>query len=390
MQSALKKGFYAQEINKTKWEVPLRYKDLRAVGSGAYGTVCSVKDTVTGERVAIKKLLRPFQSLVHAKRAYRELRLLKHMNHENVISLLNVFSPDQSMESFQTFYLVMPFIPLDLSRLLKMQKLNHNMIVYLLYQILRGLQYIHSAGIVHRDLKPSNLGVNENYEIKILDFGLARQTESEMTGYVVTRWYRAPEIILNWMHYSQTVDIWSVGCILAEMITGHVLFPGGDYFDELFKIIEVIGSPQPSLINKMESKHAQDYFKMLPHKQKKNFKELFPTMSMLEIDLLEKMLDLDPERRLSAAECLAHPYLEEYNDSDPEPAAKKYDDSFESFDLPISEWKNNERLELSEPSRCLQHKSNEINSSTIDGYELEVTGLSGLSILWSNYGNMTK
>ncbi|XP_063797091.1 mitogen-activated protein kinase 12-like [Pseudophryne corroboree] len=346
MELAPRKGFYIQEINKTKWEVPVRYKELRAVGSGAYGTVCSVKDTVTGERAAIKKLQRPFQSLVHAKRAYRELRLLKHMNHENVISLLNVFSPDESVESFQTFYMVMPFIPLDLSRVMKMQKLNHSMIVYLLYQILRGLQYIHSAGVVHRDLKPSNLGVNENYEIKILDFGLARQTESEMTGYVVTRWYRAPEIILNWMHYNQTVDIWSVGCILAEMITGHVLFPGGDYFDELYKIIEVIGSPQPSLINKMESKHAQDYMKMLPQKQKKNFKEFFPTMSALEIDLLEKMLDLDPEQRLSATECLAHPYLEEYHDSEPDPPAEKYDDSFESLDLPISEWKSLSHMEI--------------------------------------------
>ncbi|XP_068110105.1 mitogen-activated protein kinase 12-like [Hyperolius riggenbachi] len=346
MAIAPRKGFYPLEINKTRWEVPLRYKELKAVGSGAYGTVCSAKDSLDGERVAIKKLLRPFQSLVHAKRAYRELRLLKHMNHENVISLLNVFTPDDSLETFQTFYLVMPFIPLDLARLLKLQKLNRSLIAYLLYQILRGLQYIHSAGVVHRDLKPSNIGVNENYEIKILDFGLARQSESEMTGYVVTRWYRAPEIILNWMHYNQTVDIWSVGCIMAEMITGRVLFPGGDYFDELNKIIEVIGSPQPSLINKMESKHAQDYLKMLPAKQKKNFKELFPTMSALEIDLLEKMLELDPEKRLSALQCLAHPYLEEVQDSDPDPPAEKYDDSFESLDLAIPEWKSLSHMEI--------------------------------------------
>ncbi|KAM4603200.1 mitogen-activated protein kinase 12-like, partial [Discoglossus pictus] len=236
-------------------------------------------------------------------------------------------------------YLVMPFIRWDLGRVLKMQKLSHNLIVYLLYQILRGLQYIHSAGIVHRDLKPSNLGVNENYELKILDFGLARQADFEMTGYVVTRWYRAPEVILNWMHYSQTVDIWSVGCILAEMITGKVLFPGGDYFDELNKIIEVIGSPQPSLISKMESKHAQSYLKLLPQKQKRNFKDLFPTMSSIEIDLLEKMLDLDPEIRITAGEALAHPYLQEYQDSDPDLPAHKYDDSFESLDLPVPEWK---------------------------------------------------
>ncbi|KAM4722280.1 mitogen-activated protein kinase 12-like [Rhinophrynus dorsalis] len=346
MEPGPRKGFYMQDINKTKWEVPTRYRDLTAVGSGAYGTVCSAKDQQTGERVAIKKLLRPFQSLVHAKRAYRELRLLKHMKHDNVISLLDVFTPYESMETFQTFYMVMPFIPLDLGRVMKMHKLDQNTIAYLLYQILRGLQYIHSAGIVHRDLKPSNLGVNENYDLKILDFGLARPTENEMTGYVVTRWYRAPEVILNWMHYNQTVDIWSVGCILAEMITGHVLFPGGDYFDELNKIIEVIGSPQPSLINRMESKHAQNYLKMLPEKQKKNFKELFPTMSVNEIDLLDKMLDLDPETRITAGEALAHPYLEEYNDSDTDTSAEKYDDSFENLNLDVHEWKSLSHMEI--------------------------------------------
>ncbi|XP_053325145.1 mitogen-activated protein kinase 14A-like [Spea bombifrons] len=346
MDSPLRKGFHRQEINQTKWEIPLHYRDLVAVGSGAYGTVCSAKDVKTGQTVAIKKLQRPFQSLVHAKRAYRELRLLRHMNHENVISLLDVFTPDDSVESFQTFYLVMPFVPLDLARFMKRCKLNHSTTVYLLYQILRGLQYIHSAGIVHRDLKPSNLGVNENYDVKILDFGLARQTEPEMTGYVVTRWYRAPEVIFNWMHYNQTVDIWSVGCILAEMITGRVLFPGGDHFDELKRIIEVIGSPEASLINRMESTHAQNYLKMLPQKPRRNFKELFPRMSAHEVDLLERMLDLDPESRITAAECLAHPYLEEYQDSDPEPPAEKYDDSFESVDLPIHEWKSLSHMEI--------------------------------------------
>uniref|UniRef100_A0A8C5R5M9 mitogen-activated protein kinase n=1 Tax=Leptobrachium leishanense TaxID=445787 RepID=A0A8C5R5M9_9ANUR len=336
MDSVPRKGFYRQDINKTKWEVPQRYKQLKDIGSGAYGTVCSARDvrSRTGETVAIKKLIRPFQSKVHAKRAYRELRLLKNMNHENVSkqfvfnnSVIQIFS-----------YMVMPFIYLDLGRVIKMHKLNQKAIGYLLYQILRGLQF---SFLYLQDIKPSNIGVNENYEVKILDFGLARQTEPEMTGYVVTRWYRAPEVILNWMHYNQTVDIWSVGCILAEMITGHVLFPGGDYFDELNKIIEVIGSPKESLINRMESSHAQDYLKMLPQKQRKNFKELFPDMSAQEIDLLEKMLELDPESRITATQCLAHPYLEEYQDSDPDPPAEKYDDSFESLDLPIHEWKSN-------------------------------------------------
>ncbi|CAJ0927959.1 unnamed protein product [Ranitomeya imitator] len=116
-------------------------------------------------------------------------------------------------------------------------------------------QYIHSAGIIHRDLKPSNLAVNEDCELRILDFGLARQTDDEMTGYVATRWYRAPEIMLNWMHYNQTVDIWSVGCIMAELLKGKALFPGNDYIDQLKRIMEVVGTPNSEFLMKISSEH---------------------------------------------------------------------------------------------------------------------------------------
>ncbi|XP_029051199.1 mitogen-activated protein kinase p38b-like isoform X3 [Osmia bicornis bicornis] len=221
--------FHKIEINRTEWEVPERYQMLTPVGSGAYGQVCSAVDTTTGQKVAIKKLARPFQSAVHAKRTYRELRMLKHMNHENVIGLLDVFHPSSSLEDFQHVYLVTHLMGADLNNIVRTQKLSDDHVQFLVYQILRGLKYIHSAGIIHRDLKPSNIAVNEDCELKILDFGLARPTENEMTGYVATRWYRAPEIMLNWMHYNQTVDIWSVGCIMAELLTGRTLFPGTDH-----------------------------------------------------------------------------------------------------------------------------------------------------------------
>ncbi|VDM57773.1 unnamed protein product [Angiostrongylus costaricensis] len=125
-------------------------------------------------------------------------------------------------------YFVSVLMGSDLQNILKIQRLKNEQIQALIYQVLRGLKYIHSAGIVHRDLKPSNIAVNEFGEVKILDFGLARITDHEMTGYVATRWYRAPEIMLNWMHYKQTVDLWSVGCILAELVSGKPMFPGDD------------------------------------------------------------------------------------------------------------------------------------------------------------------
>uniref|UniRef100_A0A8C6ZT57 mitogen-activated protein kinase n=1 Tax=Nothoprocta perdicaria TaxID=30464 RepID=A0A8C6ZT57_NOTPE len=297
-------GFYRQDVAKTRWEVRERYRDLQPVGSGAYGAVCSAVDGRSGARVAIKKLYRPFQSELFAKRAYRELRLLKHMRHENVIGILDVFTPDVTLEKFNDFYLVMPFMGTDLSKIMKHEKLTEDRIQFLVYQMLKGL----------KDLKPGNLAVNEDCELKILDFGLARHTDSEMTGYVVTRWYRAPEVILNWMHYTQTVDIWSVGCIMAEMITGRPLFKGNDHLDQLTEIMKITGTPTQEFVQKLQS---QD----------------------VTVNLLEKMLVLDAEKRVTAAEALLHPYFEPIHDLEEEIEAEKYDDTFDNMDLPLDEWK---------------------------------------------------
>uniref|UniRef100_A0A673L6Q6 mitogen-activated protein kinase n=1 Tax=Sinocyclocheilus rhinocerous TaxID=307959 RepID=A0A673L6Q6_9TELE len=321
MASPLKARFYRLEIQKTTWDVPDRYTSLKPVGSGAYGTVCSAIDQKTKEKVAIKKLYRPFQSLIHAKRAYRELRLLRHIQHDNVICLLNVFTPDSTLEKFDTFYMVMPFVAQDLGHIMKRKRLTSKVITYLFYQILRGLKVCH-----HSDLKPSNLAVDENCELKILDFGLARHAETEMTGYVVTRWYRAPEVIFNWMHYTQTVDVWSAGCILAEMITGEVLFPGSDSILSLSSqlLLPILGTLQ----------------------KKKAFKEVFSGMDPNAIGLLEGMLVLDSEVRLTAKNGLSHPYLSEFHDPENEPVSPAYDDSFESLDLAVSEWKSLIHMEI--------------------------------------------
>merc|ERR1719293_174359 len=150
------------------------------------------------------------------------------MNHENIVGLVDCFTPVTSIDNFSDVYMVMPLMGADLNNIIKTQKLSDDHVQFLIYQIIRGMKYVHSAGIIHRDLKPSNIAVNEDCELKILDFGLTRPTENEMTGYVATRWYRAPEIMLNWMHYNHTVDLWSVGCIMAEMLTGKTLFPGSD------------------------------------------------------------------------------------------------------------------------------------------------------------------
>merc|ERR1711894_176726 len=214
--------------------------------------------------MAIKKLARPFQSAIHAKRTYRELRMLKHMKHENIIGLLYVFTPSADLQNFNDVYLVTHLMGADLNNIVKTQKLSDEHVQFLVYQMFRGLKYVHSAGIIHRDLKPSNIAVNEDCELKILDFGLARHECDEMTGYVATRWYRAPEIMLNWMHYNQTVDLWSVGCIMAEMLTGKTLFPGTDHIDQLTRILTLCGTPNEDTLNKITSEEARNYIRSLP------------------------------------------------------------------------------------------------------------------------------
>uniref|UniRef100_A0A8C5H9T8 mitogen-activated protein kinase n=1 Tax=Gouania willdenowi TaxID=441366 RepID=A0A8C5H9T8_GOUWI len=331
MASHNEPGFYRLEIQKTTWDVPVRYDSLRPVGSGAYGTVCSAIDQKTKEKVAIKKLYRPFQSLIHAKRLTGKLRLLRHIQHEITCIPVTFWPVDVTIhfDFFNAFifyfclvcsYMVMPFVAQDLGHIMKKKRLTDRIIVYLFYQLLRGL--------------------------KILDFGLARQAESEMTGYVVTRWYRAPEVIFNWMHYKETVDVWSAACILAEMITGHVLFPGHDSIDQLKKIMRLTGTPDFSLVQKMQSKDAQSYVQGLPPQRKKNFREVFPNMEEKAVDLLEGMLLLDPDTRLTAKQGLSHPFLADYHDSESETDSEPYDDSFESLELAVGEWKSLIHMEI--------------------------------------------
>ncbi|XP_042083950.1 mitogen-activated protein kinase 8 isoform X7 [Haplochromis burtoni] len=192
------KEFCSVDVGDSTFTVLKRYQNLRPIGSGAQGIVCSAYDQILERNVAIKKLSRPFQNQTHAKRAYRELVLMKCVNHKNIIGLLNVFTPQKSFEEFQDVYLVMELMDANLCQVIQME-LDHERLSYLLYQMLCGIKHLHAAGIIHRDLKPSNIVVKSDCTLKILDFGLARTAATGllMTPYVVTRYYRAPEVILG-------------------------------------------------------------------------------------------------------------------------------------------------------------------------------------------------
>lgn len=320
--------------------MPVRYSNLTPLGQGAYGLVCSADDAVNSTRVAIKKLSRPFATPIHARRAYREIKLLKHVHHDNLICLLDLFSQADTAPQLDDIYLTTNLMGTDLNNVLRTQVLGEEQIIFFTYQILRGLKYLHSANIIHRDLKPGNLTVNENCELRIIDFGLARSEREEMTGYVATRWYRAPEIMLRWMHYTKAVDIWSVGCIVAEMYLQRPLFPGSDHVNQLNRILEVTGFPSPALLAHVNEDARNFLERNQQRNQRVDFAQYFNTIeSPAAIDLIERMLQLDPNERIDCEHALEHDYVARFHDEEDEPRGEPFVDLDEAQDFTIDEWR---------------------------------------------------
>ncbi|KAL1201945.1 Mitogen-activated protein kinase 13 [Cardamine amara subsp. amara] len=294
---------------------------IQPVGRGAYGIVCCATNSETNEEVAIKKIANAFENRIDAKRTLREIKLLCHMDHDNVIKMKDIIEPPEK-ERFEDVYIVYELMDTDLHQIIRStQTLTDDHCQYFLYQILRGLKYIHSANVLHRDLKPSNLVLNTNCDLKICDFGLARTSnETEMmTEYVVTRWYRAPELLLNSSEYTGAIDIWSVGCIFMEILRRETLFPGKDYVQQLKLITQLLGSPDDSDLDFLKSDNARKYVKQLPHVQKQSFREKFPDISPMALDLAEKMLVFDPSKRITVEEALKQPYLASLHEINEEP-----------------------------------------------------------------------
>ncbi|KAI0050979.1 Pkinase-domain-containing protein [Auriscalpium vulgare] len=342
-----RRGYHSLRSFDKTFHVEKRWKLVREMGSGAYGVVISAADDISGETVAIKMVTRVFDKPSLAKRALRELTLLRHFsNHENITGLIDV---DAIADSFNEMYLFMEPMEADLHQIIKSgQMLTSEHVQYFTYQILRGMKYVHSASVVHRDLKPGNLLVNSDCELKICDFGLSRgfdsapdEGASQMTEYVATRWYRAPEIMLAFKRYSTAIDVWSIGCILAELLLGRPLFKGKDYVDQLNKILEVLGSPRDDVLKRMGSERAQAYVRGLPFKKKAPFKKIIPHADTQALDLLEKMLDFDPFTRITVTQALEHPWLAAYHDVQDEP------DCPTTFDR----WREIEKLETIEDFR---------------------------------------
>lgn len=303
------------------------YRPLAPIGTGAYGEVYAFTHVGTAEKFAIKKIPKAFCSRTTASRTVREIMLLLHINHENIVSIKDLIIPP-CIADFHDVYIVSELMDADLQQVLKsMPCLEDNYCQFFIYQLLRGLKYLHSGNILHRDLKPSNVLVNLNdCMLKICDFGLARSSSEEefLTEYVVTRPYRAPELLLGSRMYTAAVDLWSAGCVFVEMLTGKTLFPLSARqehpVNHLKLIAEVIGSPDENdLAFLSESSSLVHIQGMLSGHLRRPLAARFPNVSPVACDLAERMLVFNPAKRITAVEALEHAYLSSLHDASDEP-----------------------------------------------------------------------
>ncbi|XP_045495432.1 serine/threonine-protein kinase MAK isoform X2 [Colias croceus] len=217
-----------------------RYVMLQQLGDGTYGSVALAQRRDTGEKVAIKRMKRKYYSWDEAMNL-REVKSLKKLNHANIVKLREVIREND------TLYFVFEYMRGNLYQLIRdaERPFAEPVLRNILYQVLQGLQHMHRHGFFHRDLKPENLLCAGPELVKIADLGLAREVRSRppYTDYVSTRWYRAPEVLLHDTHYGAPIDLWALGCIMAELYTCRPLFPGNSEIDQLYKICSILGTP---------------------------------------------------------------------------------------------------------------------------------------------------
>jgi len=333
-----KKKRVPYRLKGEKFEVFDYYQPTKILGHGAYAVVCEAIDLRNGQKVAIKKNKDVFQDISDAKRILREVKLLMHFNHDDVIPLLDVIPPEESaINTYTDVYLVMPRMETTLARVIKSkQRLTTQHRQFFLYQLCRGMKYIHSAGVIHRDLKPENILVNGvDCNLKITDFGLARgvfkedEKKNQLTEYVVTRWYRAPEVMCSARLYDVAVDVWSIGCIFAELFLRKPLFPGGNHIEQLKIIFKIVGTPKKDQLDWIKTKEAKQWVSNMKEHKGSDFDVLFKKADDDARDLLQKMLTLDPTKRVTINQALEHKFFHELHDSKKEPKAPEFNIDFE-------------------------------------------------------------
>ncbi|XP_052776856.1 mitogen-activated protein kinase 15-like isoform X2 [Mya arenaria] len=294
-----------------------KYEIKKRLGKGAYGIVWKAIDRRTGEVVAVKKIFDAFRNQTDAQRTFREIMFLQDFgDHPNIIKLHNVIKAENDKD----IYLVFEFMETDLHNVIKRGNILKDVHKrYIMYQLFRATKYLHSGNVIHRDQKPSNILLDSECMVKVCDFGLARSLtqisidaetgDPNLTEYVATRWYRAPEILLASHRYTKGVDMWSLGCILAEMLIGKPLFPGSSTINQIEKIMATIPRPSKEDIASIKSAYGSSVLDKAALKAKKTMEEMMGDAPKDAIDLCRKLLHFNPDKRITADEALRHPYV---------------------------------------------------------------------------------
>uniref|UniRef100_A0A0N5BHX8 Mitogen-activated protein kinase n=1 Tax=Strongyloides papillosus TaxID=174720 RepID=A0A0N5BHX8_STREA len=343
-----------------------KYELHKRLGKGAYGIVWKATDLRTKEIVALKKIFDAFRNQTDAQRTFREVMFLQEFGrHPNVVKLFNILKADNNKD----IYLVFEFMEADLHNVIKkgtILKDIHKQ--YIMCQLFRAIRFLHSGNVLHRDLKPSNVLLDADCRIKLADFGLARSLSQleeypegnnmpELTEYVATRWYRSPEILLAAKRYTKGVDIWSLGCILGEMLYGKALFPGTSTINQIERIMNTIPRPSKSDIDSIGSHYAASVLDKMPQKTRKPLDSLFINCDPNAIDLVYRILTFAPHKRLTVEQCLVHPYVLQFHNPYDEPALN-YDVTLplpDHIQLTIDDYRN-KLYELIDTNKTDTHK----------------------------------
>lgn len=283
------------------------FQKIEKIGEGTYGVVYKARDKLSGRLVALKKIRLDADSEGVPSTAIREISLLKELDHVNIVRLLDVVHSEKKL------YLVFEYLHQDLKKYMDScppTGLGENLIKSYLHQLLLGIAYCHGHRVLHRDIKPQNLLIDVHGNIKLADFGLARAFGVPVRTYtheVVTLWYRAPEILLGSKFYSTPVDVWSLGCIFAEMIKKKPLFPGDSEIDQLFRIFRTLGTPDETVWPNVTQ--LPDFKSSFPKWPQQSVANVLPHLCPEGIDLITKMMKYEPSSRISAKTALSHGYF---------------------------------------------------------------------------------
>ncbi|SJK86571.1 Extracellular signal-regulated kinase 2 [Babesia microti strain RI] len=294
-----------------------RFKILNKLGKGAYGIVWKAIDKTTGETVALKKIFDAFRNSTDSQRTYREIMFLTELRGRPGIIGLKCVLPAYNNKDV---YLVFEHMETDLHTVIRSDILQDVHKRYITFQLLQILHMIHSGDLLHRDLKPSNILLNSDCSIKLADFGLARSLKTFndksplLTDYVATRWYRAPEILIGSNKYTKAVDMWAVGCIVAELLCGKPLFPGSSTMNQICKVLAFTGIPSDEDIKSLDSQFSSMMFANVKHIKKMEFEHFFTKQVPQNAkDLIYKLLEFNPEKRIGTLDALNHPYVVSFN-----------------------------------------------------------------------------